>query len=165
MTWLWITALVLALVIGVPLLIGALTPREHTASVAQVHAATPQQVWDAITGFADMASWREGVTRVEVLEPVDGKRRVREHTRFGPLGYELEVEDPPRKLVARILDTDRGFGGTWTYEIREVPDGAELRITERGFIDNRLFRFLARWVFGYDRTMRAFHRSLQRRLA
>jgi hypothetical protein len=158
MTWLWIAAALVAVVVGMPLLVGALTAREHVASIAQTYRATPQQIWAAITGHADMANWREGVSRVEVLEPVGGKRRVREHTSFGSLTYELEVEEPPRKLV------DQGFGGAWTFEITEDPAGAELRITERGYVDNLLFRFLARWVFGHERTIRAYHRSLQQKL-
>lgn len=164
MTWIWIAVGGLAVLVGVPLMVGALTAREHVASIAQSYRATPQQVWAAITGFADMASWREGLQRVEVLEPVGGKRRVREHGSFGALTYELEVEEPPRKLVGRIVDTDQGFGGAWTFEITDEPAGAQLRITERGYVDNLLFRFLARWVFGYERTIRAYHRSLQKKL-
>ena len=63
-------------------------------------------------------------------------------------------------MVLRIADTDKGFGGTWTYEIRRTEGGSELQITEDGFIDNLFFRFMARFIFGYDKTMRTYQESL-----
>ena len=164
LTWLWILLTAIVTLIAAALVIGALTAREHIASVAGMYRAAPSVVWAAITDYEHMAEWRHGVQRIEILSPVDGRRRVREHTRFGPMTYELEVEEAPKKLVARIVDTDKGFGGAWTYEISEVAGGSRLTITERGFVDNVMFRFLARWVFGYDATLRGFHGSLAEKL-
>ena len=160
MSWPWIVLVVLAVVVCTPLLIGALTEREHTATVVRQYRQKPEEVWAVITRFAEMASWRDGVREVEILEPVDGKLCVREQTKFGPFTYVVELEDPPHKLVTRIADEDLGFGGTWTYELAEVGGGTQLKITEDGFVDNLFFRFMARWVFGYERTMRAYHDSL-----
>ena len=163
MIWLWISLGALALIVGLPLLIGSFVSREHSASVARSYRQTPEEIWAAITGFDTMAEWRKGVSQVEILEPLNGKRMIREHTGFGPMTYAIETEEPARRLVLRIADTDKGFGGTWTYEIRSTDDGSELKITEDGFIDNLFFRFMARFVFGYERTMRSYHESLARK--
>lgn len=165
MTWLWITLGVVAVVGGLPPAVGAFVSRTHSATVARAYPRPPQEVWDTITDFEAMPDWRQGVKRVEILEPVDGKRRIREHTGFGPMTYAIEAEESPRRLVLGIADEGQGFGGTWTYEIQPAGEGAELRITEDGFIDNLYFRSLARFVFGYERTMRGYHDSLRGRLA
>lgn len=161
--WLWIVA-GLVLLIAVPVAIGAALPREHVASVARVHGADPAIVWRTLTDYERMPQWRPGLRRIELLESPDGKRRIREHSRFGPLAYDVELEEPPRRLVGRIVDEGQGFGGTWTYELAPVPGGTELRITERGEIHSPLFRFLARFVFGHDATLQAFQQALARRL-
>lgn len=161
--WVWIVA-GLVLLIAVPIAIGAALPREHVASVVQVHGAEPVAVWQALTDYERMPQWRPGLRRVELLETPDGRRRVREHSKFGPLTYDVELEEPPRRLVGRIVDEGQGFGGTWTYELAPVPGGTELRITERGEIHRPLFRFLARFVFGHEGTIRAFQQALARRL-
>ena len=48
------------------------------------------------------------------------------------------------------------FGGTWSYPISAEANGSRVRITERSEIKNTLFRFLARFVFGYTGTMEVF---------
>jgi hypothetical protein len=62
--------------------------------------------------------------------------------------------------VARIADDKLPYGGTWTWEIEETPEGSAVRITENGEIYNPLFRFAARYVFGYSSTMEAYLRAL-----
>jgi len=161
--WLWIGG-ALALLIGVPLVIGACTEREHSATVARSYAASPDAVWSVISDFGRMAEWRAGVSKVEELDPVDGQRRIREHTKFGPMTFALQREDRPHVMVLGIVDEGQGFGGTWTYELSEADGGTQLRITEDGFVDNLFFRFMAKYVFGYERTMRAYHDSLSAKL-
>lgn len=164
MTWLWITLGTLLGLVLVVLAIGAMIDRKHVASVGQTYPASPDEVWSAITAFERMPEWRPGVKRVECLEPLGGLRRIREHTGFGPMTYVVDQEIPSQKLVLRIADENQGFGGTWTYQIRKVEGGTELSITEDGFIDRLLFRFMARFIFGYDSTMRRYHAALHKKL-
>ena len=164
MIWLWITLASVLGLIALVLGVGALVEREHVATVKQTYQASPEEVWAAITTFEGMEDWRHGVKKVEILEPLDGVRRIREHSSFGPMTYLIEEETPPSKLLLRIADDNQGFGGTWTYEIREVADGTELQITEDGFVDNLFFRFMSRFIFGYESTMRTYHSSLQGKL-
>ena len=49
----------------------------------------------------------------------------------------------------------------WTFEIAPVSGGgAELRITEDGEIYNVIFRFMARFVFGYTASIERYLRDL-----
>lgn len=164
MTWLWIVLGVLLGLVALVLGIGALIQRGHMATVKQEYEVSPEEVWAAITDFEHMPEWRAGLNRIEVLDPVDGRKRIREHSKFGPMTYVVEEETAPSKLVLRIADEDKGFGGTWTYEISEASRGSELQITEDGFVDNLFFRFMARFIFGYEATMRSYHASLRARL-
>jgi hypothetical protein len=69
----------------------------------------------------------------------------------------------PSLLVARIADPSLPFGGTWTYRISPAAGGSELSITEDGEVYNPIFRFMARFVFGYTATMDAFIKHVQAR--
>ena len=65
--------------------------------------------------------------------------------------------------MLQIADKKLPFGGTWTYEVSPEAGGARLRITEDGEIRNALFRFLSRFVFGYNATMDTYLRDLGRK--
>ena len=66
--------------------------------------------------------------------------------------------------MTRIADKGLPFGGTWTLEITSEAGGAALRITEDGEIYNVIFRFMARYVFGYTSTIEGFLRDLGKKV-
>jgi hypothetical protein len=70
---------------------------------------------------------------------------------------------PTRKLVSRIAGDNLPFGGTWTFEVTPAGDGATLRITERGWVSNPIFRFVLRFVLGYTSNLEMYLRSLGRK--
>ena len=57
------------------------------------------------------------------------------------------------------------FGGTWTYEITPVGKGSRLQITEDGEIYNPFFRFMARFIFGYEGTIGSYMSALEKRFS
>lgn len=131
--------LVSASAVGVLLLliavIGAVLPKGHVATRMARFAHSPAAVWGAIAGPRD---WSTDRTKTEVVESVE-----------------------PRRLVTRIADPSLPYGGTWTQEIEPLPGGGvSVRITERGEIYNPIFRFLARFVFGYNGTMEKYLQEL-----
>jgi len=142
--------------------IGAFLPQHHISSRAARFHQTPDAIWAVITNYAQFAAWREDVTRVELLPPVNGKPAWREFDRHGgSIPYQAVVMVPPRALVVRIADPKLSFGGTWTYEISSVPGrDSLLRITEDSQIYNPIFRFVARFVFGYARTQEQYLQAL-----
>jgi uncharacterized protein YndB with AHSA1/START domain len=168
MRWILIVVVVLVVAAAAVAVVGALLPRDHVASTSADIAARPEDVWRTITDVEQFPTWR-AVTRVDVLEPIGGKRHWREVSRFGPITFESVEERAPQRFVSRIVDTDQGFGGTWTWEIAPAPapapDGARSRvtITERGWVGNPLFRFMSRFVFGHHATQEEYLRALGRR--
>jgi uncharacterized protein YndB with AHSA1/START domain len=164
MRWIMLVLGVLAVLAAAAVVVGALLPRDHVATTHADIAALPDDVWRAITDVEQFPSWR-AVTRVDLLAPVDGRRRWREVSRFGPITFEVIEEQPPRHFVGRIVDTDQGFGGSWTWDIAPAPDGARshVSITERGWVGNPFFRFMSRFVFGHHATQEEYLRALGRR--
>ena len=157
--------MLLAFVLGIAMvitLIGVMLPRDHVASTTTVINAPSDSVWDALANVADHPRWRPDVRSVDVLS-TEGALRWREHTRQGAITFERAEEQRPHRLVVRIADERVPFGGAWTYELAPEAPGTRVTITERGYVTNPMFRFLARYVFGHHRTQEDFLRALGRR--
>ncbi len=138
-----------AVVIGV----GTLLPERHVATRTLTLARTPDTVWTALTDSALQLRWRPDLLGLDRLPDRAGRPVWRERSSDGTLVLETTEALRPVRLVRTIVDDGGPFGGTWEYALRRVPEGAELTITERGFVRNPAFRFLARFVFGYTRTL------------
>jgi hypothetical protein len=122
----------------------------------------PQAVWNVITGPPD---WRPDVRSFEKLPAPDGHRIWKEIDQRGQaITYEAVEENPPARMVTRIADRNLPYGGSWIHEITPDPGRCELTITEQGEIYNPMFRFMARFVFGYRGTIEAYVKALQVKL-
>jgi uncharacterized protein YndB with AHSA1/START domain len=164
MRWILLAVVAIAAAVAVAALIGWRLPRSHRASREVMMAATPESIWAAITDVEAFPSWRTDVKTVRRLPDREGRRAWVEDGGSGTITFVVERSDAPRLLVTRIADPDLPFGGTWTYEITPAPQGSRLRITEDGEIYNPLFRFMSRFVFGYEATMASYLTALEVRL-
>lgn len=165
MKWILLGLTSLAVVPTLAAFIGSRLPQSHRASVARRFPVAADVIWAAITDVDAFPSWREGVKRVQRLPDRNGLPVWIEEGRSGKMTLAIERMERPRILVGRITDPNLPFGGTWTYEI--VPDGVGscLTITENGEIYNPMFRFMARFILGYEGTIRSYMSSLEKRLA
>jgi hypothetical protein len=165
MKWITIVLIVaaaIALAGAVAALIGSRLPRSHRATGERLLAVPPDMLWRTLTDVERFTSWRQDVKRVRRLPDRDGKPAWVEEGRSGKMTFTFERMEPPRVLVSRIADPNLPFGGTWTFEITPAPGGARLRITEDGEIYNPLFRFMARFIFGYEGTINGYLSALER---
>jgi hypothetical protein len=162
MTWEWILIVAAALLGLVALMafLGALLSRHHVASRQGRFQQPPEALWTALTDIAAFPTWRPEVKRVERLPDRDGRPMWRETWAHETITFEQVEAQPPRRLVGRIADTNLAFGGSWTYEITPTDRGSILTITENGEVYNPIFRFLARFVFGYHATMEKYLKAL-----
>lgn len=168
MKWIAIVVVVilcLAAIVAVAALVGSRLPRTHVASRERTLPVPPEAVWAAITGIDAFPSWRQDVKRIERLPDRNGKPSWIEHTRAGKITLVADRMDAPRTLVLRIADPDLPFGGAWTYGISPAPGGSRLTIVENGEVYNPLFRFMARFVFGYESTIGSYMTFLEKRFA
>jgi hypothetical protein len=163
MKWLlWICGAAAALA-GAAAAIGAILPARHRATRRARFRASPDAVYAVLAGPPD---WRTGVKSFGVLPEEDGRRRWWEQDSHGQsVTFELVEARPGERLAVRIAQDGLPFGGTWTFELQ--PAGAEgpaggtaVRITEDGEIYNVIFRFLARYFFGYSGSIETYLRDL-----
>jgi uncharacterized protein YndB with AHSA1/START domain len=163
MKWmLWTLAIAIGSLVVV-VLVGWMLPRDHVATRAAQFHQRPEAIWAAITDVDAMPSWREGLKSVKHLPDRNGLPAHVEVTSSGEIPLETVEMTPPRKLVSRIAGDNLPFGGTWTFEITPDGDGATLRITERGWVSNPIFRFVSRFVLGYTSNLEMYLRSLGRK--
>lgn len=152
-----------AALLAVLALVGARLPKDHVAARRAVIRRSPAEVFATIHDFARAAEWRRDVKHVTPLGDASGRPRFREDGAHGSMTLEVVEAVPAARLVTRIADEDLPFGGAWTYELRPVPEGTEITITERGFVKPPLFRTLSKYVFGHHRTLEQYLRALGKR--
>ena len=121
----------LATLVAIAAVIGLMLPRNHRASRTLRVKRPPADVWTAVTGATGASS-----VPVDVIE-----------------------SHPPLRLVTRVKETEKMFGGTWTIAIAAEPStsskqgATSLTITEDGWVANPIFRFMSRFVIWHHATM------------
>ena len=150
----------IALLAGVIALIGSRLPKAHTASRSVLLHKPPEEVYAAVRDFASAPNWRADVKRIEVQTQPGQHLHFREEGKNGTVNFELAEDVPSRRMVTRILDTDLGYSGKWTYIFTPENGGTRVTITEDGEVSNVLFRFMSHYVFGQTATMEGYLSSL-----
>ncbi len=125
MKWIAVGAGGLALLVAGIAMVGAMLPRAHRASRTLRLKHSPPEVWPVL-----LEATRTSSTPVDVLESV-----------------------APSRLVTRVTEAEKNFGGTWTITIAPVPSGSEVTIIEDGWVANPIFRAISRLVIGHHATM------------
>lgn len=136
---------------------GSLIPRDHVAARRlALKSATQEAVWARITDTAAASRWRKDLKQVTRLPDRDGHEVWREEFASGnTLAYETIESVPPSRLVRRIVD-EQLFGGTWTIVVTAEGAGAEVTVTESGWVESPPFRIVAKYLMGYDGTINAY---------
>jgi uncharacterized protein YndB with AHSA1/START domain len=162
MKWLLIIVGLIVLLIAAVALIGARLPEEHIASRAAAYHKTPAEVWAVVGDFKSYPAWRPEVKSVEILPGQNGLPSWRETDSHGnSIPYQVTEMHPPGGLTAVIADPELPFSGTWTWEIQPANGGgSSVRIREEGKVHNPFFRFVARFVLGYTKTMDQYLKAL-----
>lgn len=159
---LWFFGGLVLIAVGTVCSVGAILPREHVASGSAVVGASAEAAWKRIRAAGSAPAWRRGVTKVDVLEgDADAPTKWTEHSGFGPMTMILVREEPERLMETKIDDTGQPFGGTWTFEVAPDGAGAKVTITERGWVGPPPFRFLSKFVFGHETTLRQYLADLR----
>ena len=156
-----VIALVVVLV-GVVALIGSRLPKSHVASRSILLHRSPQDVYAVVRNFESAPGWRADVKRIDVDVRAGGPVHFREEGKHGTVNYALVEDVPATRMVTKILDTDLGYSGQWTYMFTPESGGTRVTIREDGEVSNVIFRFMSRYVFGQTSTIDSYLTSLAR---
>lgn len=155
-----VAAVVVALVVG-----GLATPRHHAVARTMTVPAPPEAVWAIIRDVARYGEWRHDLESADVVDADQPapQPRWREVTTGGSITFGMTVDEPPARMVARILDEDLQFTGEWSWRL--VPDinGTRVTITERGSVGNPVVRFVGAHFVGHTKSIDRYLRALGER--
>ena len=139
--------------------IGAMLPKQHTASRTVELRATAEQVFALISGQQE---WRTDLKEYKFFD--EGNRHmVRETDKQGQtITYEIVQSQPPSLLKRTIADKNLPFGGSWTWKIQPQGKSSTVTITEDGEVYNPVFRFVSKFIMGHTRTIDSYLAILSR---
>jgi len=147
--------------------LGATMPIDHSVSVTGEVDAPPAKVFAIITNISAGATWRPEVKSVEVL-PKDNARDawVEDMGNGVKMKFLAITTVPPDATghgVRKVKLDDASYGGTWTYELSPgaSPDTTNLKITEDGYINPPIYRFMMKYVFGPTKNLEDYMRHIQ----
>jgi uncharacterized protein YndB with AHSA1/START domain len=160
MKWIFIVPAALVAVVASAWLIGLMLPKGHIATRTVELKRSPDAVWEMLTSYDKMPSWRAGLQKIERLPDANGHAVWRETSKDGELPLETVESTPPRRLVRKIADPKLPFGGTWTYQIQPSSEGCTLTVTEDGEVYNPIFRLVSKFM-NQAATIEGFLKSLE----
>ncbi len=139
---------------------GLMLPRQQAVSrTVRVHA-TPDIVWGRIANPADYPTWRTHTSSVELLGTAP--LRWREFGAEGSFAFEVTTDAPPEHLVAIAVDDDVARRPEREFLLRPDADGTTVTYTERCTLANPIARFVFRYLWTADDTVREMLTDLRR---
>jgi Polyketide cyclase / dehydrase and lipid transport len=148
----------LAVFLGSVFIVGVILPRQHKASAVASYRASAEHLYSLIDGSQE---WRPDIKHSESFTDDSGRQLMRESSRDGStISYEVLERTSPTLLRRRIATEGLPFGGSWTYTLQPVGDHTDVKITEEGEIYNPVFRFVARFILGYNKSVDDYLKAL-----
>ena len=167
----WLAPLTGAIAMGTALGIVAVyvygreLPVEHVATVSTRVPVAPARAWELLSDPGRRPDWTPHVARIGRVEDVAGRPTWREldasQDRFD---FTVVSDTFPTFEVAAAHPEDIGMIATWRWTLAADGDGTRVTLTERGSIDNLLFRGV--WALrtgpweGVEEDLSAFGRAL-----
>jgi hypothetical protein len=148
---------VIAIVIIVAVFVGRSLPVKHTASVSGSFSSSPEEVWKVVVNVGELKSWRKDVKDVTIT----GLDTFIENGSNGEIEFRVSNSVPGVSHTTTIISKDLPFGGGWSYVFEKEGTGCKLTITEHGEVYNPFFRFMSKYIFGHDGSLKAYMKDLQ----
>lgn len=144
--------------------IGSVLPVEHSSSLERVFKTSPRTIYSMIRDFKQYPAWRPNLKNIEEISSTSWKE-TDSHKEIMTYSFIRDQKDV--LIESKIMDEDKPFGGSWTFELASVEGGTKLKITENGKVFSPVFRFFSKFVFGHTATIDTYldymEKELQRR--
>jgi hypothetical protein len=123
---------------------GMSVPAEHEVSRRIEVDNPPEHVRELLFTFERRAEWRPHVVRVVKVDDVGGMPSWREFAEDGDrFQFVVREVGQDRLVLGMAKPEDHGFDAVWTWQLEPLPDGGTaVTLTERGRVDNPMFRGL-----------------------
>lgn len=158
MKWILLLVCILIVLIAMIYLIGSLMDVKHVATIERKLKMGSDETWIVLTNYKEYTSWRNGIKELTI----DSTNHWTEKNSHGDnVSYQLEVVDDKRTFITRIINKDLAYGGYWEFSISPLQDGCLVKITENGEVFNPIFRFMAKYFFGHETTLKNYMRDLE----
>ena len=167
MMLLWgLLAVVVGLVLSViaMIIIGHFLPEAHEVTRSTTIPANPEEVWGVISDFPNQPKWRPSVKSVTNVSTAE-REIWREDAGGDPIDFRTLQAEAPHTFVRAIVGDNLPFSGRWEFTLKPVDGKCQVTIVERGEVTNPLFRFVARFVFGYATSAETYLNDLARKFA
>jgi uncharacterized protein YndB with AHSA1/START domain len=134
---------------------GLILDPAYESTVSATIAAPPEVLARSLAEPAEQERWRPGATTVTILDPVDGKPRIRVVAGETKIELERTLAEPTQVVWEVIPSQKHVFEGSWTWTLAPVGAGTRVTLIERGVIMSPFARAAAESLFGLDRWSRA----------
>jgi hypothetical protein len=162
MKWIFISLGILIVLIAIVYLIGLLMNVKHEATIQrEFKKIGMDEILSVIKDYKGYANWWSGIKELTI----DSVNHWTEKNSHGDkVSYRLEMGDEKGKLITRILNKDLAYGGFWEFTFTSIDDGCSIKIVENGEVYNPLFRFMAKYIFGHETTLKNYMNDLEIKL-
>jgi Polyketide cyclase / dehydrase and lipid transport len=151
------------LILAITYIDGLTLPQNHSTTVTSIIPAPPDQVFARITDIAHGNQWRPAVKAVTVLPPDNGRDHwVEDLGHNQTMNFLATRTDTPTRRDVLLDVPGAAYGGTWTYELSPgpTPNTTTLNITENGYINPPIYRFVMRHVIGMTYNLDTYEKDI-----
>ncbi|NBC82216.1 MAG: polyketide cyclase [Bacteroidetes bacterium] len=155
-----ISLFVIILLFGAIYITGMALPEKHSVTVTDTIQAPGNEVYKRVRNVSEYDLWRKNLREVKVFSPNDW---FEVHADADTILYRMTILEEKKKLLTTIESDHLPFGGHWIFEFT-TPDmeSTILTITENGEVYNPIYRFVSRFITGYDASIKEYLISLKR---
>jgi len=158
MKWIFITLGSLVLVGVLIYAIGYFMSIGHTATVEKKFKINKDELWDILTNYKGYTEWRRGIKEL-IVDDADQWTEINDYGDI--VHYQLEIAEEKRIMTIRIMNKDLPYGGFWEFIIDPQEEGCSLKITESGEVYSPVYRFMSKYIFGHDTTLKNYMEDLE----
>jgi len=155
--------LAIMLAAGLATLIGTGIPIVHHCEVEGRFNHATQSLWDVISDVATHAQWRKLVKDVHV-EQANTIFRISYVANPTDTRLRVTQAEEPHRLVWSGQDMDGPVQSVWTLSLQTEDNCCRLHIQEESTISHPWYRFVFKYITGYDKMLKDFLEDLENRL-
>src|ERR1041385_1263241 len=147
---------VLIALMVIMMLLGRMLPVKHTASQSKLFISSCNEVWNVVT---DVTHWKSWLSDLKDLSITNDSTFVADGVE-----YAISNSVPGVSFTTTIITKDLPYGGMWHYVFEKEGEGCRLTVTEIGEVYNPMFRFMSKYIFGHDGSLRKFMEVLSKHI-